>query len=69
MAFSGERLFTPEERYEKARAVWARYFTGTTAIHYGYKQVSDEERLKVSQNRAVADIAMGIMQRAQRAMK
>ncbi|MBY0539677.1 hypothetical protein K2P56_04600 [Patescibacteria group bacterium] len=69
MATHNEGPNTPEQRYGRARAVWEKHFTGTTAIHYGYKQVSAEEQLTVAKRRAIADVAMGIMQRALSGMR
>lgn len=68
MADSGEKFIAPDVRYRKARVIWERNFTGTTAIHFGYKQVPEAERQEVAVKRRRADIAMGIMQRALRGM-
>jgi hypothetical protein len=69
MPDSGEK-FSPssarraEARYLRARHVWEKNFTGTTATHFGYKHVSEAEREANTSRRAKASIAMNIMQRA-----
>jgi hypothetical protein len=69
MADSGEKFSRAsarraEARYLRARFVWEKNFTGTTAIHFEYKQVSAMEREGNAKRRAKADIAMGIMRGA-----
>jgi hypothetical protein len=65
---SGENRLEAAEKYSRAKRVWEFNFTGTTAIHFGYKQASAEEKEEVEIRRKRAEIAMGIMHRALREM-
>lgn len=61
---SGENRLEAGEKYRRAKRIWEFNFTGTTAVHFGYKHASAEEKQEIEERRHRAAIAMSIMQRA-----